>query len=403
MRIETMTMARLFCLLLVCCALGAAPLQAETGEAADVERIAEHYATLAHAMYSDAVLGAEELQRAVSSLIAEPSEERLSEARKAWTDARRVYSQTEVFRFGNPNVDQWEGRVNAWPVDEGFIDYVAGDYQHDLGNPYARLNLVASDVRIDTDSMRLRHEHGGLEANVATGFHAIEFLLWGQDLNERPELAGQRPFTDYSPGSRCTNGSCERRGRYLTEVAGLLTADLRAMARDWEAQVGEYRRYFDGLPSAEKLRRILVGLGGMAGGELAGERLRVALLTSAQEEEQSCFSDTTHLDVYDNLLGIENVYHGRYTRRDGMRMHGAAPAEWVEREMPAVHADLAALFAAAEHEAEAIVARSAAGEPFDQQILPDHAAARRGIGELIDTLEKIAASYDIALARLAER
>ena len=26
------------------------------------------------------------------------------------------------------------------------------------------------------------HEIGGNEANVATGYHAIEFLLWGQDL-----------------------------------------------------------------------------------------------------------------------------------------------------------------------------------------------------------------------------
>ena len=42
----------------------------------------------------------------------------------AWIAARVPYQQTEVYRFGNRIVDDWEGRVNAWPLDEGLIDYV---------------------------------------------------------------------------------------------------------------------------------------------------------------------------------------------------------------------------------------------------------------------------------------
>lgn len=37
------------------------------------------------------------------------------------------------------------------------------------------------------------HMLDGVQANVATGYHAIEFLLWGQDLNGTNPGAGNRP------------------------------------------------------------------------------------------------------------------------------------------------------------------------------------------------------------------
>src|SRR5690606_40623199 len=101
---------------------------------------------------------------------------------------RVPYMQTEAFRFGNAVVDDWEGQVNAWPLDEGLIDYVEADYQHALGNPGATANIIASTaIRIGEDSVDVSqitpellaslNELAGSEANVATGYHAIEFLL----------------------------------------------------------------------------------------------------------------------------------------------------------------------------------------------------------------------------------
>jgi putative iron-regulated protein len=104
------------------------------------------------------------------------------------------YQQTEAFRFGNPIVDDWEGRVNSWPLDEGLIDYTAGDYGNEE-NTLATLNVIAtpkftlSGKEIDATTITpdlisgTLHEADGIEANVASGYHAIEFLLWGQDLN----------------------------------------------------------------------------------------------------------------------------------------------------------------------------------------------------------------------------
>ena len=96
------------------------------GDEVSASSVTSHYGDVALAMYSDAHGAAVDLQKAVDALIAKPTDETLAAARKAWKDSRPWYQQTEGLRFGNAIVDDWEGRVNAWPLDEGLIDYVDG-------------------------------------------------------------------------------------------------------------------------------------------------------------------------------------------------------------------------------------------------------------------------------------
>jgi len=96
--------------------------------AAEPAAVVKHYADMALAKYEDALAGAQALQSKVDALLAAPSAQTLQDARRAWIDARAPYMQTEVYRFGNPIVDDWEPRVNAWPLDEGMIDYVDASY-----------------------------------------------------------------------------------------------------------------------------------------------------------------------------------------------------------------------------------------------------------------------------------
>jgi putative iron-regulated protein len=161
--------------------------------------------------YGDALATAQALDKAPShALIATPSQVTLDAARTAWKAARVPYQQTEAYRFGNPIVDDWEGRVNAWPLDEGLIDYVDGAYgtESDQNALYTANVIANKEIEIDgkkVDASKITpeflsgslQEAGGIEANVATGYHAIEFLLWGQDLNGTGPGAGNRPFTDY--------------------------------------------------------------------------------------------------------------------------------------------------------------------------------------------------------------
>jgi putative iron-regulated protein len=360
----------------------------------DAGAVADHYGALAVAMYGDSLRGARILQQRIEALVVAASEDAHTATKEAWIAARRVYSQTEALRFGNPNVDAWEGGVNAWPIDEGFLDYVAPGYEHDAGNPHARENLVASALPLETNAVRQQHEISGLEPNVATGYHAIEFLLWGQDLNASPTDAGKRPYSDYAAGGACTNGHCERRGRYLRLVSNLLVFDLRNMLDDWLPEQEGYWNTYASLPPRERLRRIVAGLGTMSAGELAGERLSVALLAHSQEDEQSCFSDTTHLDVYYNALGIQNLYLGRYVDLDARVLRGPSLSELVAARDPALDARLRQQLEASVAAAREVMAAAEAGTPFDRLIAAENTAGRTSIDALIERLTAQGDSFE---------
>ena len=196
--------------------------------AVDKTAVLDTYADIAAAKYQDSLITAQTLGAAVDALLATPSAEALQTAKEAWLAARIPYQQTEVYRFGNPIVDDWEGKVNAWPLDEGLIDYVSASYGGPTDeNKFAGLNIVAnpefslSGTQINATAITPKllaetlHEADGVGANVATGYHAIEFLLWGQDLNGHEDGAGNRPWTDFAAGDACTNDNCDRRSGYL--------------------------------------------------------------------------------------------------------------------------------------------------------------------------------------------
>src|SRR5690606_10767169 len=99
--------------LLAVAALTALPLLLPAAEPVPADAVVRHYADMALAKYEDALAGARRLAEAVDALVARPDAGTLAAAREAWIAARVPYMQTEVYRFGNPVVDAWEGRVNA--------------------------------------------------------------------------------------------------------------------------------------------------------------------------------------------------------------------------------------------------------------------------------------------------
>ncbi|MGQ9366003.1 imelysin family protein [Azospirillum sp. A39] len=302
------------------------------------------YADIAHAAYQDALTEAKKLKTAVDALVANPTEETLAKARQAWLAARVPYQQTEAYRFGNPAVDDWEGKVNAWPLDEGLIDYVDASYGAGDENPFAKANVVANtsikagDKTVDASTIdkallaEQLQEAGGVEANVATGYHAIEFLLWGQDLNGTGPGAGDRKASDFAREG-CTNGHCERRAQYLQVATDLLIDDLQEMVDAW-ASNGAART--DVVKGGEKdgISRILTGLGSLSYGELAGERMKLGLILHDPEEEHDCFSDNTHNSHYYDQLGMVNVYSGTYRRPDGSIVSGPSLSQYVAAKAP---------------------------------------------------------------------
>jgi putative iron-regulated protein len=315
-----------------------------SANAATADEVNTHYVEMAVAMYGDTYSAALNLQSAVDAFLAKPSPETLTAARAAWVEARHWYQRTEGFRFGNPGVDEWEGRVNSWPLDEGLIDYIAKpDEEAAEENPLYTANVIANpklrignaDVDLSdlsADKIKSLQEAEGNEANVAIGYHAVEFLLWGQDLNGTKAGSGNRPYTDYDLAN-CSNGNCQRRAAYLKTVTDLLVSDLKEMKEDWQAD-GRIRKAFAAREQREALGAILTGIGSLSYGELAGERMKLGLILHDPEEEQDCFSDNTHNSHYDDQVGMLAIYTGTVKRLDGSTLDGPGIQDLAATEVP---------------------------------------------------------------------
>ncbi|MFA7505594.1 MAG: imelysin family protein [Burkholderiaceae bacterium] len=360
-------------------------------------------ARIAHAVYEDSLETARRLRTVVEDFLADPSEANYTAARQAWLDAREPYGQSEVYRFRLSPIDSTngvdedgpEGRINAWPLGEALIDYVAervdGDAGPEAGTPSVSPSIIADRERvprIDKAAIAALDQDGGDERNVATGYHAIEFLLWGQDLNEgeaetgwdgiarRDATPGQRPRSDYDTAGGCTSGVgspqpdiiCQRRGDYLRAATELLVDDLAGIVARWDPEDGDYHRHY--VASGDvAVAKMLESMGRLGYGELAGERIQIPLILDSQEDEHSCFSDNTHRDIYLNALGIRNSFDGSYRRIDGSLIEGTGLDGLLRaRGHVAIADELGRRIDVAVAAAEAIVERAEGGMPFDMQI-----------------------------------
>jgi len=378
------------------------------------KQVVENYTNIAHAVFEDALITAKTLGSRLEALAASPSGQTLDEAKLAWKAARVPYQQSEVFRFGNANVDDWEGQLNAWPLDEGLIDYVDSSYEPEMGNIGATANIINSttlkfggetvDVSVITSELLASlNELGGSEANVATGYHAIEFLLWGQDLNGTKNGAGNRPYSDFIAGKACTNGDCVRRVAYLKAASDLLISDLASMVAQWEPKAKNYRQELMALKATEVLGKIFYGMGSLSLGELAGERMKVALEANSPEDEHDCFSDNTHYSHYYDALGVKNIYLGEYLRVSGALVSGTSLSDLVKAKSVELDKKLRGDLANTDAKLQALVDIAEAkidAMKFDQMIASGNKAGRKLVTDGIAALVAQTASIEKAAAVL---
>jgi len=375
----------------------------------DKKAVLVQYADIGQAVYEESLASAKTLKLAIEGLIAHPTTDTLAAARAAWVAARVPYQQSEAYRFGNPLVDDWEGKVNAWPLDEGLIDYVNKDSYGEqsaenrlyvanvIANTKLKINGRSVDARKITKDLLANklHEAEKIEANVATGYHAIEFLLWGQDLNGTGPGAGNRPASDFDV-QNCTGGHCDRRIQYLRAATDLLIDDLSFMAKAWGAKGKARAAVLKGKPEAG-LVRIITGMGSLSYGELAGERMKLGLMLHDPEEEHDCFSDNTHNSHFYDSEGIRNVYLGQY--KD---LKGPSLADLVADANPALAQDMLAALDKTRAAMGVLVKTAEAGEAYDQMIGADNPTGNAKVQAAIDALvgqtrvlEKVVASLKL--------
>ena len=343
-----------------------------------MEDAVETYARGVHAAYSASLASAQDMDDAIHTFLDNPTPATLEGAKRAWLIARDDYGPTEAFRFyGGPIDDEetgTEGLINAWPLDEGYIDYVEG-------NPTAGIiNDPGTYPTIDADLIVSLNEVGG-EANVSTGWHAIEFLLWGQDLTG--DGPGARPVSDYT-----TADNADRRATYLAVATHQLVDHLQELVDAWAPGGGNYRAEFEALDAAEALRLAITGAGELSRGELAGERMNVAYEARSQEDEHSCFSDNTHADIIGNAVGVAMVLEADYplgvTGTSILDVVAEADAELADQ----LRAELAA----------SIVATKAIPAPFDQHLTEDVSDDDPGRSSVLAAIELLEDQTDTIVA-----
>ena len=337
------------------------------------DAVVENYAAGVHASYVKSLNSAQSLDSAIDRFLAVPSQARLDAAKHAWLRARDDYGVTEIYRFYEGPIDNEEngpeGLINAWPLDESYIDYVEGNPQAGI------INDPNTFPVIDTALLVSLNEEGG-EENVSTGWHAIEFLLWGQDLND--DGPGYRPIEDYT-----SNPNAQRRATYLAVASDLLLFHLRQMVDAWAPGANNYRAQFVTKNLDDALQDIITGIGEMSRGELAGERMTVAYEERSQEDEHSCFADNTTADIVANALGVQRVYLGEYGAVSGPGIMALIAAE----------DEALADSLAAEINLSVTLAR-AIPSPFDDHLREGVSDSSYGRQRVLETIEALEAQTD---------
>ena len=417
---------------------GCTPSQngSEKQELTKANSVLDAYANIALANYSDALKDAKVLKVAIDEFAKKPTLENLNKAKVAWLLSRESYGQTEIFRLANGPADAeegWvadtygalEGQINAWPLDENMIDYTidaegkktSGNIIDTIGsfNPGGEESKEVDVTKITVEAITDLNENGG-DANVASGYHAIEFLLWGQDQDYSNFLKdgithgaltpGLRPLKDFT-----TDKNASRRLAYLKAASEKLVADLEVITSAWEKDIdgtkGLYQAALKGqltgdnasknIESADALKQIVAGMGVFVKSELANERIAVAVLTPSEEDEHSCFSDNTHRDIVNNYLGFKNILTATYKgKRYGDSLLDAVDTETKTR--------IQELMKSIEEKINNIDEVAKTKEHFDYQIRPESSQSKviiklkNDLRKLGDEMVNVAAANKISLS-----
>ena len=130
-----------------------------------------NYANIVYQSYLDSHTSAVALQTAVNTFLADKTEANFNAVKTAWLAAREIYGQTEAYRECNGPIDTegqpWslgtEGQINAWPIEEAYIDYVQAGTEGSGAGTFD--SSIIADASIN------------IEAQILADLNAMRFIL----------------------------------------------------------------------------------------------------------------------------------------------------------------------------------------------------------------------------------
>jgi putative iron-regulated protein len=359
-------------------------------DAAAVSRaeVVANYAANLFEGYSDSVVDAEAFKVDVSAFLVDPTEATLLTARDSWLKSREHYMLTEGARFYDGPIDgteeNYEALLNSWPLDEAFIDYASKDgvVNEDVGI----VNMPSEMPVITFDALVMKNGELDEPENVSVGYHAVEFLLWGQALNDVGP--GERPATDYVIDGPSKNP--DRRQIYLSVAVDGIVSNLSSVRYAWEP-TATYRVDFEKDANLhDSLTHIFTGLAKFSKGELGSQRLGAAYESKHRHDQHDCFSSQTLVDYERDARGIQAMYLGKYRDHDGPGLD-----DLVKAADPALDADLKQKLQAS---IDAIVAIP---KPFEDAIAgDDDSPGRQAIQAALTALSEQGDTFGAAAAAI---
>jgi len=283
-----------------------APIPKDVGEAKRL--FISNYSNIAEATFGSALSQGRALKEAVSAFVKDPKAETHLLAKVSWMRARLPFLQSEFSRMSadSDKIDgDYSNRLNGWPIDPGHIDYIANEPGE---------NIISNEEKypaINSELLRSINLKAG-KSDFTTGYHVIEFLLWGEDLNK--SSSGKRSYKDYEENN---SALAKRRADYLVACCDLLIGDLEDLASEWDSgRKNNLRSRLESMPPDQAISKIMGRVSFLAD-DLAKSQIDPIIAKELVFQEQSTFSDTTHFDFLHTVAGISNLAAGAYVGLDG--------------------------------------------------------------------------------------
>lgn len=299
----------------------------------DSSAFAAQVGIVAYTSLSDASQTAQTLDSQLASFMYHPNPMSQAEIQQAWRLAYNSFLHSLIFSY-LPIQDppEWQsqrigyrhllGQLDSWPIEGGYIDYIQG-------YPFSG---IVNDLTLEIDEDSIRSQHGFTDpTNASLGYHALEFMLWGNSgkrsahdffpqENTAPipvndaEITAE-PLADSSSnlldGSSSDNALIQvevpeiklqnhnRRRQYTQLLIELLQKDLHRIQRRWEPSSGYYAQLLQQSDSGNTLRSALIAAQGLISNEILHKRFQLI---------SSEFSQTSIDDISALLSGIERWF-----------------------------------------------------------------------------------------------
>lgn len=287
----------------------------------DASTFSAQVGIVAYTSLSRASQSAQVMDSKLASFMYHPNPMSQEEITQSWRQAYDDFLYTLIFSYlpiQDPPDWHTQGisyddlliQLDSWPIEGGYIDYIPG-------YPFSG---IVNDLALDIDEKNLRSQHGFTDpTNASLGYHAIEFMFWGQEGNRSAhdffpqENTAPVPINDtegnshnYDEQDITADGTAvhtpqnhNRRRQYTKLLSEILQKDLHRVQRRWEPSNGYYSQLLLQSNPENTLQAAFI----------AGQRfISEELLQKRFQLISSEFSNSSQQDMHALLTGLESWY-----------------------------------------------------------------------------------------------